>query len=849
MSAYDVFLSYASADKAAVEALAYKLRDEEELRVFLDAWELVPGAPWQDALEEALTASLTCAVFLGPQGFGPWHSQEMRAALDQRDEKERKRVIPVLLPGASKDAVPRFLAGRTAVDFRGGLDDETAFARLVAGIRGVAPVSTPPPAPDTETTASGTLPAICNVPHLRNPHFTGRDDLLDRLHRTLTSARPAALTQTLRGLGGVGKTQTALEYLYRHAADYDVVWWVAAEEQSTLGRDLAALAAELKLVAKGARDQEAAVAAARRWLEGHARWLLVFDNAEDPAALRDILPRGGAGHAIITSRRSDWGSVGSLAVEPFERPDSVRFLESRGAGSETPAAGELAEVLGDLPLALEQAAAYLEETGIAAGRYLELFRKRRRDLLARGVPEGHDAAATTWDLSFETLEADTPAAAALLRLLAFLAPDDLPRGLLAERAGKLPEPLSSAAADPLALLDAVAAARRLSLLEADRDALSMHRLVQAIARDRCDDAERRLWSKAAVAFLNAAYRYDEYDLDTWELAGRLLPHVQAAVSRLETVDSSKPAARLLNETGLYLLDRGALGEARRHLESSLEIAEGVYGPDANEVAIRANNIALILKHQGDLGGALDHARRALQIQEAVYGKEHPNVAIDANNIATILQDQGDLDGALDHARQALRIDEAAYGKEHPNVARDANNIAAILQDQGDLDGALDHARRALRIQEAVYGEEHPNVAIGANNIGLILKAQGDLDGALDHARRALEIDEAVYGKEHPDVAIVANNLGKILKAQGDLDGALDHARRALRIDEAVYGKEHPNVAIRANDIGLILKAQGDLDGAREHVERALSIFERVYGPDHPFTVKVRYNLASLPETG
>ncbi len=136
---YDVFLSHAGADKSAVEALARKLRDEERLRVFFDQWELVPGAPWQEALEKALAASHTCAVFLGPEGLGPWHNSELRVALGQRFAEEPKRVIPVLLPGASKSAVPGFLGERTWVDFRGGLDDATAYARLVAGVLGVAP--------------------------------------------------------------------------------------------------------------------------------------------------------------------------------------------------------------------------------------------------------------------------------------------------------------------------------------------------------------------------------------------------------------------------------------------------------------------------------------------------------------------------------------------------------------------------------------------------------------------------------------------------------------------------------------------------------------------------------------
>ncbi len=680
----DFFISYNSADVGWAKWIDWQLRHAGYTTV-VQVFDFRPGCNFVVEMERATREAERTVAVLSPEYLDALFTHPEWAAAFARDPKgEQRLLVPVRVRECDLGGL---LALIVYVDLV-GVEEAEAGATLLDGLAADVRPRTRPAFPGSPSAAApttappfpgspGTLPPIWNVPHLRNPHFTGRVELLDVLHRTLTSGRPAALTQTLRGLGGVGKTQTALEYVYRQASDYRLVWWVAAEESATLGRDLAALAGELGLVAEGSRDQPAAVLAARRWLEGNAGWLLVFDNAADPQALRRVLPRGGGGHVIITSRRADWGSVGALAVEPFAREESVRFLRGRG-GEQGPVAGELAAVLGDLPLALEQAVAYLEQTGISATRYLDLFRDRRRDLLARGVPEDHpEAVATTWELSLEKLEAASPAAASLLRLIAFLAPDDLPRSILAEQAGKLPEPLASAAGDPVALLDAVAAARRYSLLEADGDALSMHRLVQAIARDRCGGEQRRRWSRAAVALVDGAYRYDKNDLATWDLAARLLPHVQAAVGRLEAVGESKPAARLLNNTGLYLLDRGALGEARRHLEKSLEIYEAVCGPDAGEVATLANNIAMILKDQGDLDGALVHARRALEIGEAVYGKDHPKVARDANNIGTILQAQGDLDGAREQIGRALSIFERVYGPDHHLTVIARDNLAAI----------------------------------------------------------------------------------------------------------------------------------------------------------------------------
>jgi hypothetical protein len=204
------------------------------------------------------------------------------------------------------------------------------------------------------------LPPVWNVSHHRNPNFTGREDILSELRLALTSGEPAAWKQAAFGMGGVGKTQLAIEYIYRHKPDYRVIWWIHSEESATMAADYASLADDLDLPEKDSTDQTEIVRAVKCWLEHNSGWLLIFDNAHDPGAIRDYLPQGGAGHIIITSRSPDWGSVaGLLPVKKFDRADSIEFLCKRTGQDDQDAADALADELGDLPLALEQAGAYI----------------------------------------------------------------------------------------------------------------------------------------------------------------------------------------------------------------------------------------------------------------------------------------------------------------------------------------------------------------------------------------------------------------------------------------------------------------------------------------------------------
>ncbi len=658
--------------------------------------------------------------------------------------------------------------------------------------------------PKEPTVAEKPLGKISNFPHVRNPNFTGRVDLLDRLHEALASGERAAFTQTqaITGLGGVGKTQLALEYSYRHADEYQVVWWVRSEEPATLTADYAGLAGRLDLPEKSFQDQRVTVEAVRCWLEQNGNWLLVFDNAQNFKDLEDYLPRTGSGHVIITSRNQSWGGVAKmLPVDMFTPAESVEFLRRRTGQDDEDAAKALAEALGNLPLALEQAGAYIQETGISLSAYLKLFQERQKELLSRGKPDAYpDTVATTWDLSFQKASEEVPASADLLNLCAFLAPDDIPKSLLTDGVEHLPEPLASTVADEMALNDAVAALKRYSLMTIADDSLSVHRLVQAVARDRLSDKERKQWAEAAVRLVNDAFPYDSDDVRTWDVCSVLLPHALGAVKHAEELDvAQKETQHILNQAGLYLLGRAEFKEAETLYERALPIAENVFGREHNEVASIINNLGAVLKSRGNFIGAKERYEQAIEIGEKVYGPDDPSVAIRVNNLGEVLRNMGDLAGARKSFERALEIDEKVYGPDDPSVAIRVNNLGEVLRNMGDLAGAKSAFERALKIGEKAFGNDHPYVAIYVNNLGLVLQGVGDLAGAKKSYERALEIDEKVYGPDHPNVARDVNNLGSVLEDLGDLAGAKKSYERALEIFRKRLGEDHPKTkTVRKN---------------------------------------------------
>jgi hypothetical protein len=492
---WDFFISYTQADRAWAVWIAWVL-EEAEYRVLVQAWDFVPGSNWIKGMQDGTErATRTIAVLSDDYLESVYAGAEWRAAWADDPGGTERKLLPVRVSECNR---PGLLKGVVGFDLF-GLTDETArtllLAKVAAALKGTAKPSSKPGFPGTGRAMPnvprfpGSVAHVWNVPP-DNPNFTGRNGELRDLAASLAGGSRLTV-HSLHGLGGVGKTQLAAEYAHAHAGDYDVVWWVAAEEAASIPDQFTGLAGRLGL--DPATDPDALRGQVHEQLRGVAGWLLVFDNADDADDIGPWLPRapqraGIPGHVLITTRRGGFDGFGPVMdLDVIDLPDAVHLLSARLPDLGKATAEAIAEELGRLPLALEQAAAYMKRTQEPGEEYLELLRSRAADLFARGrVSSRSDTIATLWNVSLDRAEAEDPAAIQLLEICSYLAPEPVPLDLFTAHAEQLPAPLSSAAGDRLAFSETIAVLVDYSLAKRSPAGLQVHRLVQAAARARRD---------------------------------------------------------------------------------------------------------------------------------------------------------------------------------------------------------------------------------------------------------------------------------------------------------------------------------------------------------------------------
>jgi tetratricopeptide (TPR) repeat protein/transcriptional regulator with XRE-family HTH domain len=656
------------------------------------------------------------------------------------------------------------------------------------------------------------LPAIWNVPHLRNLYFTGREQVLAHLQETLSGKKTVALTQAsaISGLGGIGKTQVAVEYAYRYGSKYQAVLWANADTYKSLVSDFVTLAALLNLAEKDGVDQRRAVDAVIRWLQGHSQWLLILDNADDLEMVYDFLPARGAGHTLLTSRSQATGpNIKGIELERMEREEGTLFLLRRAKilAEDVPLecasdkyrkeAEEIWELVDGLPLALDQAAAYIEEHRCCFADYFSLYQTRRGDLLKRrGALSRRDypkSVATTWSLSFEQVERTDAVAASVLRLCAFLHPDAIPEAMLLEGAPAVDPVLQGIATDRMRFDEAIGALRKYSLVRRNPETkmLTIHRLVQTVLKEGIEKVKQREWAERAVRAVDAAFPDVEL-VATWQQCQQYLPHAQICAELIEQWEMMFPeAARLLHRTSNYLYERGQYMEA-----------EPLY-------------------------------RRAVSIREKALGPRHPDVARSLSDLALLYLGRGEYEQAEPLYQQALAIQEQALGPDHPDVAGILNDLAMLYYFQGKYEQAEPFHQRARIIFECALGPTHHNVATSLNNLGKLYLAQGRYEPARTLMQRALAMREQVQGLDHPDVANSLHHLADLAAAEGKYNEAEGLYRRALTMREQSLGPTHPNVAETLHEWARLCHAQGRDEEAEPLFRRALTIREQILGARHP----------------
>jgi tetratricopeptide (TPR) repeat protein len=481
----------------------------------------------------------------------------------------------------------------------------------------------------------------------------------------------------------------------------------------------------------------------------------------------DLLPRIVHAQVIVTSRDATWDRHASLTeLEVFSMAEATAFLLARSDSTNGPVAADLADLLGLLPLALEQAGAYVHETKIALATYLERLRRFPATALGKGPPRDRDPTdmvTTTWQVSVDRVRA-TPGAVALLELCALLAPEEVPRTLFDQPLEPPAEDLHALAADPFALDDAVSALRRFGLVKATAESLTVHRLLQQVVRDRLDSRAKAARAGVALRLLNAAFPSGGYDDSRlWPACASLLPHALAAAGYAAQCEVEPlEAGALLDNAASYLRGRARYQEARALRERALTIREAHLGTDDPATARSLHHLAVVLSDLGDLDRARTLHERALAIRETHLGANHPETAESLNGLAVIaMVDQGDFESARSLHERALAIRETQLGPNHPATANSLNGLAIVLARQGDLDTARSLHERALAIREAHLGSDHPDTAESLNNLATILACVGDFDTARTLHEHALTILEARLGSDHRDTMETRDHLAAI----------------------------------------------------------------------------------------
>jgi tetratricopeptide (TPR) repeat protein len=705
---------------------------------------------------------------------------------------------------------------------------------------------------------------IWNIPYQRNPLFTGREDVLKRLYEALRSGRAAALAQpqAITGLGGIGKTQAAVEYAYRYRDDYKSILWVKAEMEGSIISDFVTIANLLNLPEKQEQDQHSIVEAVKRWFQEHPDWLVIFDNADDLAIVQRYMQLGDKGQILLTTRAYATGRIANrIEVEKMEPEEGALFLLHRAKlidpnasldaapQSDRDKSLEIVQAMDGLPLALDQAGAYMEETRCGLQGYLQLFRAQGAELLKeRGelASDHPDPVATTWSLSFKNVERVNAAAAELLRFCAFHAPDAIPEDLFAQSAVDLGQTLGPVAADPFSFNTAIKELLKYSLVQRDPETntLSIHRLVQEVLKDQMDEGTQSLWAERTVRAVNRVF--PEVEVAKWSDCERYLPHAQICMKLIDHYTLVfLEAGRLLYETGRYLRARAQNAQAEPLFIKALEIHEQVLGDRDADTASTLHDLAWLYLDQGRYKEAEPLYQRAFNIRKKVLGTKDPHTAYSLQCLARLYSNQGLYDQAESLLEDALKIRDQVSGAKDANAASILYYLAWFYRDIRQYAESELLYKDALEIRKQVLGLQDLQTADTMNDLGWLYQDQRQFDRAEPLLKDALMIRKQVLRSPHPQTANTLHALAWLYKEKGQYEEAERLLKETLSIREKVQGPQHFDTANVLHDLAKVYEDQGKYEEAEPLYQRALAIREKTLPPDHPNIASTLANYANL----
>jgi tetratricopeptide (TPR) repeat protein len=623
---------------------------------------------------------------------------------------KNEKFIPIIFSEENRNGVPKILAQGNTYN----VYEPKEFKNLIDHLN------------DFNPTSASKLPENSKpftVPYHRNEYFTGRESLIKQVEDYLKPGEKAALTQpqkqTISGLGGIGKTEIAVEYAYRHKDSYDAILWIDAENEASLAKSVAEIAEAIDLPGKKSQEQSIIFSSFKNWMKREDNWFLILDNVDDMKFASDFVPPGFLGSVLITTRRSATGQAYELHVEEMEEEGVLLLLRRAGLIGEKEeiekasegallSAKEINKLFAGLPLALEQAGAYIKETGTNLEKFLKFFNAFGKDFL-KEKPETQDypqSVAQVFAMSLEKTEKESPEAGELIRLCAFLDAETIPEIIFKKGKEHLNPVLKEAAENEFRWNGLITKASKFSLVKRTQsgESLRIHRLAQQVFRDGLEDPKP--WAEKAIKALSVAIP-DAEKFENWNLCRQLLPSVKAVMNLADKYSLINPElGEICNQTGYYLMQIGVYDESRKFLEKARYIYRTCFGEEHPELARSLNYLGALDHKEGKYDRSEEFLKESLQIRKKVFSQDHVDKARGLNDLALLNEAQGRNAQAEPLYNEALEINKKFLGEEHPNVAGSLNNLALVFKDQKRYSQAEPLYKQALKIREKVFGDQH-----------------------------------------------------------------------------------------------------------------------------------------------
>lgn len=704
-----------------------------------------------------------------------------------------------------------------------------------------------------------------SVPYFPNQYFTGREQVLERLHNVLVSDKngDAYKIIVLSGLGGIGKTQIALEFVDRYDNGYDAMLWVQADTRQTINASFADIAQVLDIPDRKNLNPYEVIEKVKDWLQTHSRWLMIFDNVDDMNMVFKSMPSRYNGAVLITTRFQNADPrVRFLEVEKMSHLEGAQFLRRRASicededkgerlsNSERDALYELWEAMGGLPLALDQAGAYIRVAQCTFQEYMTLYKKRRKEFLIEREASGSEhpeAVATTWNLSFQRIEQKNPLASELLRFYSFLAPDTIPEKLIIWGKAHCTTRLQKLADSDKLLRDAIKILYSYSLIQRNptTQMLTVHRLVQFVLIDAMPVEVRNEWKVCVARILNAAF--SEALFQDWGRCGQLLPHVQVCVTEIEDepILTQLEAANLFDKVGSYLREQGQYGEAETLLLLALTIHEQHLEADDLAIATSLSNLAGVYFYQDRYQQTTSLIERALIIRKRRLGEEHPEAAASLKHLALLYLRQERYEQAELLLQQSLSITERYTGYESLDTTNRMENLALLYLGREQYDKAELLLKKAFSINKHLVGTEHPITARTMENLAFIYLKQGRYKRATSLFCRALRIHTNSSGLESPDATYPLYGLAELCRIQKKYEWAEQIHQWVLSIRQQHLGKKHLDTAESLEGLADLYREWARYEEAAPFYVQALAIRENILGWESPSILRTRQIYAAL----